>query len=158
MVFENIKSVLTKRKENKQSKRNFYLVKTFKSNICHVVDQKLLEVMLMEGSSLESVSSSGYTKSLGWFIGEDEKVYEKHELNFAGKDYHRRFSEQYQKNGERYIAALNEMNDGKETKKFLRERNDINFGFSINLIKSITKFEGQEKKYSVEKKEEVKTL
>lgn len=158
MVFENIKSVLTKRKENKQLKQDFYVIKTCLSDVCHVVDQKLLEVMLMEGTSLDSVSSSGYTKSLGYFTGEDGKIYEKHALNFAGKDYHRRFSEQYQKNGARYIAALNEMNEGKETKKFLRERNDINFGFSINLIESITKFEGQENKKSAANQKEVKAF
>ena len=144
MFFENVRNSLFGKKE--KDEKNFYIIETKKEDVCHIVEEKLLEVMLMEGTDLESVKSAGYVRRDGWHIGIDDKVYERHSLNDVGLFYHDLIQKDLDKSGKNYIAALNEINSGIKTSKFQVERAEINWNFKINLIKKVYKYEGKELK------------
>ena len=59
-------------------------------NVIHIVEKKLLEVMLVDHASLNFVIHTGWVENLGWHIGKDDKLYDRHQLNNAGLDYYKR--------------------------------------------------------------------
>ena len=145
MVFENFKKALGVKKEKQEE--TFYVVEfETEEKVCHIVEEKLLEVMLMEGETLESVKSAGYVKRQGWHIGNDNKVYERHSLNDVGLFYHDHFQQEFNKCGKKYIAAINEISGGIKTNKYKVERAEIEWCFKTNLVKSVYKYEGKETK------------
>lgn len=143
MVFENVKNFFLGRKKREQ---NFYLMEFLeeKDKVCHIVEEKLLETILMEGSSLDSFNASGYMYSLGWLVGQDGKIYERHALNEMGIDFYGRLARILKKDGARYIAALNEINGGIKTGQFDKEKEEIKENFEKHFVAKVTKYEEKE--------------
>ena len=154
MVFENIKNFFLGRKKQEQT---FYLMEFLeeKDKVCHIVEEKLLETMLMEGSSLDSFNASGYMYSLGWHVGQDGKMYERHALNEMGIDFYGRVERILKKDGEKYLAALNEINDEIESGQLTKEKKEIKKNFEKHFVARVTKYEEKEheRKSSAQKQE-----
>ena len=152
MVFERIKAYLVNKKLEEKERQNWYIVKKEDDSVIHIIDEKMLEIILVDWNSLEELVSCGWTSSLGWHSGNDNKIYERHTLNHAGLDYYNLLETRLniKETGHKYVKLLNEINDsilpdktdGLRTYMYWR----ICSNFKINHIKGITKYNGEELK------------
>ena len=150
MVFEKINTHFMNKKQQKDDK-NWYTIEFRFDRTIHIVEQKMLEIILADRSnSLSQLMSCGWTKNLGWHEGNDGKIYERHALNDAGLDYYERLKNycNIAQTGPLYVKLLNDMNNYKfpsradviQTYMFF----NIDENFKRNEIKSIKKYEGAE--------------
>ena len=147
MVFESIKSYFIKKK---QPEKNWFLVELKNDRTMHIVDQKMVEIMLADANSLQELMSCGWTKNLGWHDGNDGLIYERHELNDAGNDYYNRLdqSKDISYVGPKFVKLLNEINEYNLPDRTDKEKTDmylmICWNFKKNNVKSIKKYERKE--------------
>lgn len=150
MVFEKIKTHFMNKKQQKDEK-NWYTIEFRFDKTMHIVDQKMLEIILADRrNSLDELISCGWTKNLGWHEGEDGKIYERHALNEAGLDYYERLKTHCNiaQTGPLYVKLLNDMNNYKYPTKADITATYMYFNicenFKRNEIKSIKKYDKKE--------------
>ena len=141
MILAKLKGMFNKEKNEKDV---YYLVKYQNDNVFYIIEQKLLELMLMEGVKHESFMNSGYVGRLGWHIGEDDKVYERLALNDFGKYYYSRIQEIMMRDSKAYLAALYEIQTGRESRFLKNERKVVEKMLEENLVESISSYTRKE--------------
>lgn len=141
-----------KKSNKEQEKITWYVIESKKSRVRHIVEEKLLEVILADNDTLEGVAGSGYTKVAGWHEGKDGIIYERHQLNSYGQDYRNRLIKKG-KNLSNYVKALEEMNNNSNFDNLSREKAEISWNFTKNLIKGVYKY--VEKELKVQNQEDL---
>ncbi len=144
MEFENIKKFFLNKKKLNEDK-DFFVIEYKNEGACHIVDKKLLGIMLAENRSLEEMVHRGYTSYVGFHFGKDKKVYTRHTLNGMGQFFYDMLLEEI---GEqqmcKYFVALDDMNKNKNLHRFLSEKNKIALNFKHNSLSKIYRYEGKE--------------
>lgn len=135
MTFEKIKNYFVNKK-NKN--RVFYAVVLKDEDAVHIVEQQVLEIMLVDNCSLQSMWSCSYTANLGSREGTDGKTYEKHVLSDAGRIYYK--SLKIDSFAPKYLEALDEINDNNiNPTKWAEEKGEIRWNFKRNKIEKAYK-------------------
>ena len=135
----------------------WYVVAFINDNTRHIIDEGTLQLMLTFGEgNLFALFATGATNNLGWHIGLDNLVYERHTLSEYGKavlsEVPNYFSEKNMHISKYYrgitptnmLNALKEINNEISSNKLEREKEIIKFLCKKNLIESITEYTGKE--------------
>lgn len=140
MTFEKIKNYFINKKQKEQV---FYLVEFKNEETMHIAEQKLIEIMLVDCTDLQRLVMCGYAANIGWHVGENGRVYEKHLLTDGGKHYYEMLK--IKNFAPKYMEALEEMNNHNiNPSKWAEEKGEIRWNFKKNRVKSIQKYDGRE--------------
>ena len=144
MALDSVKDILKVIKyRNKKPNEQFFVMEcSEKESVCFILEQKVLEIMLSDAWGLKELYNCCYLDRVGWHEGNDRKVYIRYVLSERGNDLYNVL--EIKEKGKNYIKALNEMNNGTNSKHLLYEKEDIrlyNYTFKVNKI---YKYEGKE--------------
>ncbi len=151
MVFENIKKYLEERKEKR--KHFFALEYEEKQGAVYIVEQKILEIMLVNDWDFFALKKGDFIKSEGWDFGKGNKIYEKFNLNEKGNWlYEYNNTKAF---GLTYLEALYEMNSGIRLWHFKREKQKIENNLKRNKLIKISGYSMVKNNERDEQKKEV---
>lgn len=143
--FTNVKQNFLDKKKDVIQKVNWILLKTKTTNF--VVEERLLAVMVENGRDLRYTSRVGYTKPLGWHIGNDGKVYERIKLNDYGEIYY----DLNKQNLDKFIEVAHDIIDGNRNLGNVYYYIKFNKFFENADILSMNKYDGAELQTNKEK-------
>ena len=140
-----LKEFYEKRKDRPLNEANWFLLDMLdEPGVRYIVTKEIVELMLCDGWTKNDILGSVWSTSMGWHIGNDDKVYERFALNDVGEMYYEK--QRIKEKGPKFISALEELNKGKRIgDSYAVEKILINeICFKRNRVKAITKYEGKE--------------
>ena len=130
---------MAKRKNEKKEMK--YLVETTEA-VSYILDRTCLEMMLVSLWSPEDIVSLGYAVKKGWYVGNDNRIYENIDLNEKGDLYYKHAG--IEQKSIIPIEAIQEMNANPQTESYAGVKFRLKEFFSVNEIFSISRYEGKE--------------